>query len=54
MAPLDRALALTQMNDVALRVAEDLELDVARLDDQPLQQQPRIAEGRLRLTSRRS
>src|ERR1700751_337565 len=30
MTPLDRALALVQVDDAALRVAEDLDLDVAR------------------------
>ncbi len=31
MTPLNRALALTQVNDVPVVVAEDLELDVARI-----------------------
>src|SRR5205823_13014507 len=30
MTPLDRALALVQMDDATFRVAEDLDLDVAR------------------------
>ena len=33
MAPLNRALALEQVDDVAVMIAEDLELDVARLFD---------------------
>src|SRR4029077_18721855 len=36
MPPLDRTFALTQMNDVVLLVAEDLELDVAGFTNQPL------------------
>jgi hypothetical protein len=31
MAALDRALALAEVNDAALGVAEDLDLDVARM-----------------------
>src|SRR5262245_8104566 len=37
VAPLDRALTLAEMDDVALRVAEDLKLDVARLANKTLQ-----------------
>ena len=33
--PLYRAVALTEMNRLAVAVGEDLDLDVARLDDGP-------------------
>ncbi len=52
MAPLDRALALAQVNQVAVLVAEDLELDVAWLGDQLLEQQRRVAKSRQRLAPR--
>src|SRR4051794_35516713 len=37
MAALRRAVALTEMNPVAVRVEQDLDLDVARALDQPFQ-----------------
>ena len=45
--PLDRALALAQVNHVAVAVAEDLDLDVARPVDQLLDVDLRIAERAL-------
>ena len=52
-APLQRAVALEQMDDGAVAVAEHLHLDVARLGDEFLDQHPRIAEGVGRLARRR-
>ncbi len=52
VAPLQRAVALEEMHDVAVAVAEHLHLDVARPGDDLLQQHARIAEGRLRLALR--
>src|SRR4030095_5725429 len=46
MAPLDRALALAEMNDRAVVIAEDLELDVARRLDVLLDVDVRHAERR--------
>src|SRR5229473_8420950 len=48
MAPLDRAFALAQMDRVAVAVADDLDLDVARLADVPLHVDSRVAERRPR------
>jgi biotin carboxylase len=45
--PLDRALALAEVDDVALGVAQDLELDVARLDHALLDVERAVAERRL-------
>jgi len=42
--PLHRAVALSQVHDVAVRVGHHLDLEVARASDQPLQQQPVVAE----------
>src|SRR5205823_1613497 len=50
--PLDRALALAEANGVAVRVAEQLDLDVPRPLDVPLGEDPVVAEGRLRLPAR--
>ena len=36
MAPLHRALALPQMTDLAVRVADDLHFDVTRVGNEPL------------------
>ena len=44
MAPLQRALALEHVNDVAVMVGDDLELDVARALDQALEVERRVAE----------
>ena len=54
VAPLQRAVALEQVHDVAVGVAEHLHLDVAGPVDHLLQQDAGIAEGRLRLALRRS
>src|SRR5690606_3981526 len=52
VAALHRALALPQVHDVAVRIAEDLDLDVARRFDVLLEQQRVVAERRLRLATR--
>src|SRR5437660_8013648 len=44
MAALDGTLALEKMHVVAVRVAEDLELDVVRLLDEALQEHRVVAE----------
>ena len=46
MAPLDRALALEEVDDVAVGVGEDLHFDVARPLDEPLDVQRAVAERR--------
>ena len=51
--PLDRAVALEEVDDVAARVAEDLELDVPRLLDVALEEQAIVAERLHRLAPRR-
>ena len=53
MPPLNRAVALVEMNDVAIAVAEDLKLDVPRFFDVALEQQAIVAEGLHRLAPRR-
>ena len=45
VAPLNRTLALEEVDDVAVVIGEDLELDVARLLDEPLDIQRAVAEG---------
>ena len=52
MAALDRALALAEMDDVAVLIAEDLELDVARRLDVLLDVDVADAERRFRLALR--
>src|SRR5512144_1912176 len=52
MPALDAAVALVEVDDVAVAVAEDLDLDVARLVDKFLDVDAGIAEGRLRLVAR--
>lgn len=47
VAALDGAVALAQVDDVAVLVREHLELDVARVLHIPLQVHLAIAEGRL-------
>ena len=49
MAALDRAVALEQMDEIAVGVAEDLHLDVARAAHQLLQIDLVLAEGGLGL-----
>ena len=48
MAPLQRAIALAEVKDAAVRVGEDLDLDVACVVDGAFEQQPCVAERRLR------
>lgn len=45
VAPLQRALALTEMDHMAMAVRQDLDLDVPGAVDPPLHQQRVIAEG---------
>jgi hypothetical protein len=49
VAALDRALAVAEREDAALRVAEHLDLDVTRRDEQLLEVERAVAESRLRL-----
>ena len=49
VAALDRAVALEEMDQVAVRVAEDLHFDVARAAHQLLEVDLVLAEGGLRL-----
>ena len=44
MAPLDRAFALAQVNDVAVAVGQDLNLNMARLLDELFDENPVVAE----------
>ena len=53
MAALDRALALAEVHDVAVMIAEDLELDVARRLEVLLDVDVADAERRFRLALRR-
>src|SRR6185312_1793518 len=53
VAPLDRAVALAEMDDVAVRVGEDLHLDVARVFEVALDVHRRVGEVRLALATRR-
>ena len=50
---LDAALALAEMDERAVRVAQDLDLDVPRPLDVPLQEQAVVAERRRGLPARR-
>ncbi len=45
VAALDRAFALAEIDHVAVLVAEHLDLDVARIDDEFLDEHPIVAEG---------
>src|SRR5205085_7385790 len=49
---LDRALALEQRHDVAVRVREDLDLDVPRRLDVTLEEDRRVPERARRLPAR--
>ena len=51
MAALDRALALEQVHDVAVRVGEDLHLDVPGAFDDAFDVERAVAECRRRLAS---
>ena len=52
VAALDRAFALAEIDDVAVLVAEHLDLDVARIDDELLDEDAVVAERGLRLGAR--
>ena len=52
VAALDRAVALAELDDVAVRVAEDLDLDVARVGEVALQVDRAVAEEALPLAAR--
>ncbi len=49
MTALDGALPFTQVNQLAVRVTEDLDLDVAGSRDVALEEHPRVAEAAQRL-----
>ena len=51
MAALERAVAVAEVDERAMEVAEDLHLDMARIADVALQQQPLVAERPRRLAS---
>src|SRR6266478_3264125 len=53
MTTLDRAVALTEVDDIAVRVGEHLHLDVTRIDDQLLDVDVGAREVRLPLALRR-
>src|SRR5262249_3207129 len=53
VAALDRALALAEIDDVAVRVAQHLDLDVARLGDELLDEDAIVAEARQRFRTAR-
>ena len=52
VAALQRTVALAEMDDVAVAVGENLQLDVARVSDIFLDQHAGLAEGALRLALR--
>ncbi len=52
VAALDRAFAFVQVDDIAVLVAHHLDLDVARLGDELLDEETIVAERRLRLMLR--
>src|SRR4051812_206121 len=52
VAALDRALALEQVDHVAVGVTEDLDLDVPGVGDEPLQEHGAVAERGGRLAAR--
>ena len=52
MPPLERAVALEEMHDVAVPVGEDLDLDVPRREHVFLDEHARVAEGAQRLALR--
>ena len=52
MAPLQRTVALEEMDRIAVRVGEHLDLDMPRRRDVFLDEHARIAERRLRLALR--
>ncbi len=54
VAPLDRALALAEVDHVAVGVGQHLDLDVARLLDELLDEDAVVAEAGPRLVARRA
>ena len=46
VAPLDRAFALAEIDDIAVLVAEHLDFDMARIGDEFLDEHPIVAERR--------
>ncbi len=50
VAALDRTITLVQVQAVTVLIGKDLNLHVARFEDVFLNQHPRVAKGRLRLT----
>ena len=54
VAALDGAFALAQVDDIAVLVAEHLDLDVARVDDELLDEHAVVAEARLGLRAGRA
>ena len=51
MSPLKRTLAFTQVNDIAVSIGQDLELDVAHALNDALQVDRAVAKGRLCLAA---
>ena len=51
VTPLDRAVALAEVDAVALGVEQDLDLDVPGAFEEPLEDEPVVVEGGLRLAS---
>src|SRR5580692_6233156 len=47
VAALDRTFALAEIDNVAVLIAQHLNLDVARIDDEFLDEDPIVAEARL-------
>ena len=54
MAPLNAAVALAEVHDVAVRVGEDLHFDVTRRDERAFEEHFRVAERRERFRARRT
>jgi hypothetical protein len=52
VAPLERAIALAEMDTVAVSIEQHLDLDVAGTLEESLEDQPVVAECRLRLAAR--
>ena len=53
MAALDRAVALAEVDPRAVAIEQDLDLDVARADDEVFEDEPVVVEGGRRLASGR-
>src|SRR5512142_203486 len=52
MPSLERAIELAQVDDIAMRICQDLDLNVARIFEQLLQIDVPVAEGRFGFTAR--